>query len=66
LPQNIFRRGCAKRVFALDVPAIHVLLARRKNVDARDKPGHDEFHVGVWYATTGSVTYRFPLRLRND
>jgi hypothetical protein len=25
------------------VPAIHVLLVVRKNVDARDKPGHDEF-----------------------
>ena len=23
-------------------PAIHVLLRRTKNVDARDKPGHDE------------------------
>jgi hypothetical protein len=34
----------AKRVFALDVPAIHVLLqdAVKKDVDARDKPGHDE------------------------
>jgi hypothetical protein len=28
----------------LVVPAIHVfLLALTKNVDARDKPGHDEF-----------------------
>jgi hypothetical protein len=24
------------------VPAIHVLRHRRKNVDARDKPGHDD------------------------
>jgi hypothetical protein len=24
------------------VPAIHVLLAAKKDVDARDKPGHDE------------------------
>jgi hypothetical protein len=32
----------AKRVFALDVPAIHVLAANKKDVDARDKPGHDE------------------------
>ena len=24
------------------VPAIHVLLRGTKNVDARDKPGHDE------------------------
>jgi hypothetical protein len=28
------------------VPAIHVLLdAAAKNVDARDKPGHDEFLI---------------------
>src|SRR5438309_436652 len=33
----------AKRVFALDVPGIHVFLAvERKDVDGRDKPGHDE------------------------
>jgi hypothetical protein len=25
------------------VPAIHVLLKFSKDVDARDKPGHDEF-----------------------
>jgi hypothetical protein len=24
------------------VPAIHVLTAEKKDVDARDKPGHDE------------------------
>jgi hypothetical protein len=24
------------------VPAIHVLLATKKDVDARDKPGHDD------------------------
>jgi hypothetical protein len=30
-----------KRVFALDVPAIHVLIGKQ-DVDARDKPGHDE------------------------
>jgi len=24
------------------VPAIHVFVRRSKNVDARDKPGHDE------------------------
>jgi hypothetical protein len=24
------------------VPAIHVFVSRRQNVDARDKPGHDE------------------------
>jgi hypothetical protein len=29
------------------VPAIHVLgAAERKNVDARDKPGHDDFLAG--------------------
>jgi hypothetical protein len=33
----------AKRVFALDVPAIHVFARSvKKDVDARDKPGHDE------------------------
>jgi hypothetical protein len=26
------------------VPAIHVLRAAGKNVDAREKPGHDEYH----------------------
>ncbi|WP_283805922.1 hypothetical protein WI560_07585 [Bradyrhizobium sp. A11] len=31
----------AKHVFALDVPAIHVL-SHAKNVDARHKAGHDE------------------------
>jgi hypothetical protein len=25
------------------VAAIHVLLAAKKDVDTRDKPGHDEF-----------------------
>jgi hypothetical protein len=25
------------------VPAIHVFASRREDVDARDKPGHDEF-----------------------
>src|SRR5690349_2968146 len=30
------------------VPAIHDLLSRdKKDVDARDKPGHDEFGVGA-------------------
>jgi len=24
------------------VPAIHVILTRKEDVDARDKPGHDE------------------------
>jgi hypothetical protein len=28
------------------VPAIHVLSAAKKDVDARDKPGHDEERVG--------------------
>jgi hypothetical protein len=34
----------AKRVFALDDPAIHVLLSRQssEDVDGRVKPGHDE------------------------
>jgi hypothetical protein len=32
----------AKRVFALDDPAIHVLDAKKEDVDARDKRGHDE------------------------
>jgi hypothetical protein len=32
----------AKRVFALDVPAIHVLIADTKDVDAWHKAGHDE------------------------
>jgi hypothetical protein len=25
------------------VPGIHVLIARKQDVDGRDKPGHDEF-----------------------
>jgi hypothetical protein len=33
----------AKRGFALDVPAIHVLAYRnKKDVDARHKAGHDK------------------------
>jgi hypothetical protein len=36
----------AKRVFALDVPAIHVfLLAESQDVDARHKAGHDEREI---------------------
>jgi len=32
----------AKRVFALDVPGIHVLVAfKKEDVDGRDKPGRD-------------------------
>ncbi|MGY4355870.1 hypothetical protein ACVW0J_002363 [Bradyrhizobium sp. i1.7.7] len=31
----------AKRVFALDVPGIHVLVRPWWGVDGRDKPGHD-------------------------
>jgi hypothetical protein len=31
-----------KRVFALDVPAIHVSALLKKDVDARHKAGHDE------------------------
>ena len=35
----------AKRVFALDVPAIHVfLVGHDQDVDARHKAGHDEQH----------------------
>jgi hypothetical protein len=34
------------------VPAIHVFLAAGcKDVDARDKPGHDDFHGALRYAT---------------
>jgi hypothetical protein len=34
----------AKRVFALDVPGIHVFsfLGVKEGVDGRDKPGHDD------------------------
>jgi hypothetical protein len=36
----------AKRVFAPDDPAIHVFgSAAKKDVDARDKPGHDEREI---------------------
>ena len=41
---------CVKRihiVMAGLVPAIHDLYRRTKNVDARDKPGHDEFVAGM-------------------
>jgi hypothetical protein len=42
-----------KRVFALDVPAIHVLRAAIKDVDAQDKPGHDEsFLLSYLYIPT--------------
>jgi hypothetical protein len=37
-----------KAVMAGLVPAIHVFLSvGSKNVDARDKPGHDEFQKGA-------------------
>jgi hypothetical protein len=50
--------SCAKHVFALDVPGIHVLLYRSKeNVDGRDKPGHDERTVTIW-------TYNLPSNSR--
>jgi len=37
----------AKRVFALEVPGIHGLneSCRKKDVDGRDKPGHDEERI---------------------
>jgi hypothetical protein len=35
----------AKRVFALDVPAIHVLTRGKKDVDARHEAGHDEREI---------------------
>ncbi len=31
-----------ERVFALDVPGNHVFSTTAKDVDGRDKPGHDE------------------------
>jgi hypothetical protein len=35
-----------KRVFALDVPGIHVLRSQLgKDVDGRDEPGHDELRA---------------------
>jgi hypothetical protein len=37
---ELFMAG-QKRVFALDVPGIHVLSAVAKFVDGRDKPSHD-------------------------
>jgi len=35
--------GCLRIVMAGPVPAIHDLCRCTKNVDARDKPGHDGF-----------------------
>jgi hypothetical protein len=32
----------ARGAASLDVAGIHVLFAGHKNVDGRDKPGHDE------------------------
>ncbi len=40
------------------VPAIHVLLCRAKDVDARDKPGHDEKQI--------SIRFRKDARSRED
>ncbi|MBI5320121.1 hypothetical protein [Bradyrhizobium sp.] len=37
---------CIPIVMAGLVPAIHDLSRGKKNVDARDKPGHDEFVAG--------------------
>ena len=43
--RRIFRSSCpgksAKRVFALDVPGIHVYLNRKQDVDGRNKSDHD-------------------------
>ncbi|MFK4509438.1 hypothetical protein IQ17_03991 [Bradyrhizobium daqingense] len=38
-----FVPGCLRTVMAGLVPAIHDLRRCQKHVDARDKPGHDEF-----------------------
>ncbi len=34
--------GCLRSVMAGPVPAIHAFPRSTKNVDARDKPGHDD------------------------
>jgi hypothetical protein len=38
------------------VPAIHVFLTIEKNVDARDKPGHDEKTEGRTACPSASST----------
>ena len=42
------------------VPAIHVLPSGTKNVDARDKPGHDNFvhYVDVRISTLALATIK--------
>jgi len=39
--------GCFHIVMAGLVPAIYVLLPANPDVDARDKPGHDELSSGI-------------------
>jgi hypothetical protein len=34
------------------VPGIHVLLSCNKDVDGRDKPGHDELTIGDSFGQT--------------
>jgi hypothetical protein len=45
-PMTKFVMPEQKRVFALDVPGIHVLTAsQQERRDDRDKPGHDEKRI---------------------
>jgi len=38
------------------VPAIHVSATQRKNVDARDEPGHDDVEKSERYFTASNST----------
>jgi hypothetical protein len=44
-------------------PAIHVLLFRTKDVDARVKPAHDDFNVIGKYARAGATIWRRQARM---
>ncbi|TYL74353.1 hypothetical protein FXB38_34665 [Bradyrhizobium cytisi] len=69
-----FARECLHIVMAGLVPAIHDLSRGTKNVDARDKPGHDEFVVlpfpttipiiPIWVVSTRSSPARWHHHLR--
>jgi hypothetical protein len=54
----------AKRVFALFVPGIHVILSQPgKDVDGRDKPGHDEANVCTHESNSPSPEAKKPAKL---
>jgi hypothetical protein len=46
------------------VPGIHVLLNNKRDVDGRDKPGHDELKVSCWWRIYAAAALVVFFRLR--